>query len=348
MEVSSQLHPCELPGIVRRGSPSGGLLLDTAIDLFLEAGELAGRSPETVLWHRKKLAAFSAFARQMGLVRVSDVTLEHGRAFVRHLIDRDVLYPDHPSRPAVDKPLADTTIAGYVRSLKAWAAWLADEGHTSEHLFRKLKIPKVRRVLKRPLGEAEIRQLLVAVDRSRPEGVRAFALVLLLLDTGIRVSEAVNARLIDLDTKAGTLFVMGKGSKERRVPIGLDTRRALLQYIQQCRPAAASLRDSRIFLTGSGEPLTRDAVEKLFDRLERRSGVRVHPHLMRNTFAVRFLKNGGDAFALQRILGHTSLDTTRIYVELASEDLKEMHRRTSPVDTLNVMGRRRGRPRRSA
>jgi site-specific recombinase XerD len=102
-----------------------------------------------------------------------------------------------------------------------------------------------------------------------------------------------------------------------------------------------------MFLNMAGDPITKDAVEKLMQRLSRRASIpRLHPHLLRHTFAVRYLMNGGDVFTLQKILGHASLEMTRKYIALASGDVKEKHRQYSPVDNLGVIEKKRGRPRR--
>lgn len=102
-----------------------------------------------------------------------------------------------------------------------------------------------------------------------------------------------------------------------------------------------------MFLNMAGDPITQDAVAKFMQRLARRTNLpRLHPHLLRHTFAVRYLMNGGDVFTLQKILGHTSLEMTRKYVTLASGDVKEKHRQSSPVDNLGLIERKRGRPRR--
>lgn len=162
----------------------------------------------------------------------------------------------------------------------------------------------------------------------------------------MRLSELVNLKLDHVDFTLGQLKVFGKGAKERIVPMGLNARRAVLRYKEHARPAAVSAQERNLFLTMAGQPISKESVNKLMQRLARRAGIpRLHPHLLRHTFAVRSLMNGGDVFTLQKILGHTSLEMTRKYVTLASGDVKARHSLSSAVDNLGLAERPRGRPR---
>jgi site-specific recombinase XerD len=121
----------------------------------------------------------------------------------------------------------------------------------------------------------------------------------------------------------------------------------LIRYLEQARPEPVNPAEERVFLTAAGLPISKDSVEKIIQRLAKRTGItRLHPHLFRHTFAIRYLVNGGDVFTLQKILGHASLDMTRKYVTLANADVKEKHILYSPVDHLGLAEYRRGRPRR--
>jgi site-specific recombinase XerD len=196
-----------------------------------------------------------------------------------------------------------------------------------------------------PLSEDEIRRVLVVIPQDTPEGVRNYAIILTFLDCGIRLSELTNLKISDIDFSAGQFKVFGKGAKERIVPMGLTTRRAIIRYLEHYRPQPVNPQESRLFLTVAGDPISKDSVAKLTERLKRRTDIpRLHPHLFRHTFAVRYLVNGGDVFTLQKILGHTTLEMTRKYVTLASGDVKEKHRQYSPVDNLGLAGKQRGRP----
>ncbi len=141
--------------------------------------------------------------------------------------------------------------------------------------------------------------------------------------------------------------MLGKGNKERLVPIGKQVQRCLWRYINCCRPEPALINCGFLFLTGNGRPINKDRVEKIMSYYGEKAGikgVRCSPHTLRHTAAVRFLRNGGDVFSLQRMLGHASLEMTRRYCEMADADVKRAHLIASPVDNLElVMPRRNAR-----
>jgi len=131
--------------------------------------------------------------------------------------------------------------------------------------------------------------------------------------------------------------VWGKGSKERLVPIGAKVQKALWKYMARYRPEPITPRYDQVFLTRDGHPLTKDRLEAIVERYGKKAGitgVRISPHTFRHTMAVTFLRNGGDVFSLQRILGHSQLEVLRGYVNLAQSDISRVHRRNSPADNL--------------
>lgn len=324
------------------------LTLARAKENYLANLTLEGKSPETVVWHNKKLSAFLGFMEADGsAVKVCELSVDDARNFVRSLMERKTKYVQHKFHRETEGSLAPQTIHGFVRSLKTFGSWLAEEGYTPEHIFQRLQPPKVPQILIEPLTEDEIRRLITAISQDTLEGARNYAVLLLFLDTGIRLSELVNLELRHIDFVAGEFKVFGKGAKERIVPMGLNTRRAVLRYKEHARAEPMNANDLHLFLSMAGDPISKDAVEKLTQRLARRAKIpRLHPHLLRHTFAVRYLMNGGDVFTLQKILGHTSLEMTRKYVSLASGDVKEKHRQFGPIDNLGLVEMKRGRPRR--
>jgi len=151
------------------------------------------------------------------------------------------------------------------------------------------------------------------------------------------VSELCNLKRDNLWLDEGMLKVVGKGNKERLIPIGKQVQRLLWRYINRYRPEPAMASYDFLFLTRKGKPLTKDRVEKImtcYGRKAELKGVRCSPHTLRHTAAMKFLRNGGDVFSLQRMLGHVSLEMTRRYCELADIDVKRAHMTASPVDNL--------------
>lgn len=282
--------------------------LGAAADLFAAAKAAEGASPRTLEWYRMITArAVGRFGADRPVDRIGAAEL---RAWLLEL--RATLAPE--------------SIAGYVRGLKAFGNWCAAEELATAVGFRTLRRPKVPRRLIAPFSDGDLQRLLALAEP------RERALVLLMLDTGLRLAEVAALGVGDLRSD-GTIRVLGKGSKERIVPLGTTARRALVRYLatrERVGPA------DPLFVGRYGERLSRRGIHATVARLGRRAGVgtRCSPHTFRHTFARAYLVNGGDVFSLQQILGHTTLDMVRRYVSLTEADLVARHRTASPADRL--------------
>lgn len=160
---------------------------------------------------------------------------------------------------------------------------------------------------------------------------------MMLLDTGLRIGEVARLKTDDLHLDKGIIKVLGKGKKDRFVPIGSNSQKVLQRYLFRYRPRQNDSQNDHVFLSTDGSPLTENSPKLMFARLAHRSGVkRLHAHLCRHTFATKFLINGGDVFSLQQILGHATLEMVSHYVNLASSHVTLQHRRFSPLDRLNL------------
>jgi integrase/recombinase XerC/integrase/recombinase XerD len=224
--------------------------------------------------------------------------------------------------------LAPVSVAGYVRTLRVLGNWLAAEGLANAAALRGLRRPRVPQKVIEPVADHVLRRLLAVAS------VRDRAIVLLMLDTGLRVSEVAGLRLGDLRPD-GTVKVNGKGSIERITPVGSTTRQAIVRYLGQRGPGRP---DDALWLGRKGEISAR-GLQHMLRRLKGRVGVtgRLSPHSLRHTFARSYLVNGGDVFSLQRILGHTSLDMVKRYVALAElEIVRRLHAVASPADRLLI------------
>ena len=171
------------------------------------------------------------------------------------------------------------------------------------------------------------------------EGYRGAVIVLTLLDTGLRINELINLRMENVWLQEGLVKVLGKGNKERLVPIGKQIRQLLWRYITQYRPEPARPNLDNLFLTHDGGPLTKNRLETIIKNLGRKAGlqgVRCSPHTFKHTFCIQFLRNGANLFSLQQMTGHSSLEVLRGYVTLAESDLKIAHQKFSPADNLNL------------
>lgn len=316
----------------------------TLVELFLTTKQTEGKSPKTVSWYREKLLPFADFLANGQPAKLPDLTLDRTRQFVAMLQNKTCRFEDHPRRATVEGGLSAFTVHGYVRTLKAFSTWLFEEGFTSSNVLAKLNRPKLPKVMIEILIMEEVEALLQGINQNCALGSRMLVIVLLLLDTGMRASELCTLTLDNTHVEEGVVKVMGKGRKERIVPICANTKKALLRYLSTWRPVLAQDECATLLVSDAGGEMTYSALLQAIKRLGKRVGVpRLHPHLFRHTFAVRYLMKGGDVMTLQRILGHTTLDVTQMYMHLADADIRLQHSRYSPVDGLNIrFGRKRG------
>lgn len=194
--------------------------------------------------------------------------------------------------------------------------------------------PKLGRPLPKALTEAEVEALLAAPELETPLGLRDRAMLELMYGTGLRVSELVELPAASVNLRQGVLRVMGKGSKERLLPIGEEAQHWLLRYLDASRPLLTRGRQPlALFLSRLGEGMSRQMFWHAVKQLALRAGIpsaRVSPHTLRHAFATHLLNHGADLRALQMLLGHSSLSTTQIYTFVAREGLKRLHSQHHP------------------
>ena len=197
-----------------------------------------------------------------------------------------------------------------------------------------LESPKLGRSLPNALSESEIEALIAAPDVDTPTGLRDRAMVELMYATGLRVSELVQLPTTAVNLRQGVVRVMGKGGKERLVPMGEEAQHWLQRYLDQARPPLANRRDLLpLFISVKGEALSRQQFWWLVKKLAARCGIapaKVSPHRLRHSFATHLLNHGADLRALQMLLGHSRVSTTQIYTFVAREGLKRLHSQHHP------------------
>ena len=298
-----------------------------------------GKSVNTIRWYTDNLRAFQTYLGQHGLpANLDQLNLEVVRNYTIYLQHRP-RFQNHPFTPAQPETLSPKSVQGHIRTLRAFASWLHREGYTDDNRLKKIKVPKAPRTLLEPLTADEIGKILASIGNQTPAAIRNRLIFLTFLDTGLRCSELINVKVADVNFEAGYLKVMGKANKERVVPFGRRLQRELLQYIYHFRPEPISVSVDNVFLTSDGRPLSANMLRLLFSRLAQRSGVRrLHAHLCRHTFALNFITCGGDVFSLQQILGHSSLEMVRNYVNMASQYAVTRSRRFSPLDNVELRG----------
>jgi len=309
--------------------------LERTILGFRLSNEAKGLSNKTVVWYHQNLLRFHKWVQKdLGHpLMIEEVTVDHVRRYFTGLRTDEIAYKKHPFHPAEARPLSPRSILGYYISLSSFFNWAIREEIIRDSPMKNVPRPKVPKFIPDPFKEDEIRALLKAC-KNLPEAssARAIAIILVLLDTGMRLTELLDLRLANLDLELGRAKILGKGAKERYVYFGKSTKRALWRYISLSRPEPKLGKDN-VFLSEDGRQITTRYLAHILNKVSKVAGVsKVHPHRFRRTAAIQFLRNGGNIFALQKLLGHETLDMVRIYVELASDDVSIAHQQASPVD----------------
>lgn len=278
------------------------------VELFLTAREAEGCTLPTLRWHRSCLGRFIDWCDEHAITDPDTLTPHLVRTYIVTLQQSN---------------LNPTSVATYVRSLRALLGFLFAEELMEKNIAAKIKEPKTPRTIKRPLEDAELKAIINACLT-----VRDKAIVTLLFDTGIRSSELCTLTRSKVLLDQRLIIVMGKGQKMRAVPFSVGTSLHLRKYLLEHD-------HEYVFLSRSGNPLTPNGLLQLMMRLAKRAGVEeLYPHLLRHTFATNFLRAGGSTLQLQRILGHETPAMTAHYVNMSTTDLQEAHDAASPLTRL--------------
>jgi site-specific recombinase XerD len=306
------------------------ILLRGVIDEYLQYHDALNHSPKTVRWYSDILLALNTF---LGVdPPLGELTVQRVRAYQSHLRAR---------RKPNDRPLSDETLHDHVRAIKAFLSWLYRESYLLEDVAARVDLPTVGKKDLEVLTDEELARLFQHLPLTDDRSCRNAAVVSLMADCGLRLSEVAGLELDDLRLDEGLIRVLGKGRREEWVPFGAFTGKVLSRYVQHFRPHVTN-GTSALFVNQFGEPLGVEAVKSMFQRLAERTGVeRLHPHLLRHTAATRLLSNGCDLHTVQRILRHRSVTTTTRYLHLLNNDVKEKMRTFSPMDRLQRVARPR-------
>ncbi len=314
--------------------------LAEALQGYRICAQAENKSPRTIEAVCSSVIYLERFLNSNGLTSdVNHIGLAEIRAFILYLQQKRC-YSNHPFSNPQERGLSAVSINSYIRSVRAFWSWMLSEEIISESPFSRLKIPKAPHKVINTFSPAQLKAFLNVIDRSNPSGFRDYVIILTLLDTGLRISELTGLQLNDVQLKEGVLKVMGKGGKQRLIPIGRGVQQLLWRYITITRPQPAKINCDNLFLTHKGMPLDRNRIRSrmaAYGRKASLSGVRCSPHTLRHTAAVSFLRNGGNVFSLQRLLGHSTLMMTRHYCELADVDVLRAHATASPVDNLDIL-----------
>ena len=288
---------------------------DPVIERFLDALWLeAGLSRNTLSAYRSDLEGFSAWLKGSPAQAVRAQLLAYLAECERS-----------GARPR--------TTARLLSSLRRFYRYLLRENLIAEDPTAQLESPKLGRPLPKSLTEEQVEALLGTPDGSAPLGLRDRAMLETLYATGLRVSELVGLTLQQVNLQAGVVKVIGKGNKERLVPLGEEAIESLDRYLSEARSGLLHGRPAdALFPTARGGPMTRQAFWKNIKRYARLAGIEsnLSPHTLRHAFATHLLNHGADLRVVQMLLGHADLSTTQIYTQVARERLKQLHAQHHP------------------
>jgi integrase/recombinase XerD len=287
--------------------------MDPAIDSFL-ALSTTRLAPRTVDAYRRDLADFSAWLDGLP----AEASAEQVAAYLARL--------------RADG-LAATTIARRVAALRSFFRHQVLLGSRPDNPAAELELPRRRRALPKTLSPGEVERLIEAAAGTTPRSLRDRALVELLYGAGLRVSEAVGLERAAIDLEGRLVRTIGKGSKERVVPIGREAAEALRRYLARGRPYLDKRHRPELFLNAQGGALTRAGAFLILKKLAESAGLepeRVHPHLLRHSFATHLLEGGADLRSVQEMLGHADLSTTELYTHVSDRRRRELYFRAHP------------------
>ena len=224
------------------------------------------------------------------------------------------------------------TVARRLAAIRVMLRFFSGEDGKSASILQQLERPKPEQSLPKILSRAQVNQLIASPNPNSPLYLRDVAILELLYASGLRASELCALKLRDLNSSIGIVRVLGKGSKERIVPVGGAARQAIDLYLTECRPKLVRTNDEHLFLSRTGKPLDRIALWMLVEKYGRKSGIlrEVSPHTLRHCFATHLIGGGADLRVVQELLGHSDISTTQIYTHVDQDRLKAVHKKFHP------------------
>jgi integrase/recombinase XerC len=276
-------------------------------------------SPYTIRNYKSDLLDFFRFLKEKKVATLDEVNRQVLRDYLGHLVGRGIV---------------KGSIARKLSAIRSFYRYLMREKLITANPIERISSPKLDRRLPLFLTLNEVKQLLEAPDPSTPQGLRDRALLELLYASGLRVSELTSLELGQINLDSNEIRVWGKGSKERVVLMGEPAAEALRNYFEQGRPKLLTAkRSNAIFLTRYGQRLPARSVQKILEHYTVKAGLkkRVHPHMLRHTFATHMLDGGADLRVVQELLGHEQLSSTQIYTHVTKKQARKVYLAAHPL-----------------
>lgn len=284
--------------------------MSDALTDFMLSRQSMNCTVATLEFYKNTAAVFLFWLEQHGVTEPAQVMAQHIRQYIAEMADRG---------------LKDTTLHAHARAIRTLLRFWHEEGYVAARV--KFDMPRLE---KKRLPVLTVQQLQIIIKSCN---VRDRAVILFMVDSGLRRAELIRLNWSDVDMASGAVHVrQGKGKKDRTSVVGAKTRRALLAYRRTLKDATDN---APLFQTQTGARFVSNGLMQIFNRIKKRTGIHVTPHALRRTFVILSLRNGMDVLHLQALLGHASLDMVYHYAQMVDEDLLQAHRQYSPIDNLN-------------
>ncbi len=294
-------------------------MFDELLDRFINFLRVEkGLSPNTLESYSRDLIGYLRFLKTQGITSVLQTQTDTLYEYLKKLRARD---------------LSSRSQARALSALRSFYRFLQEEGLRTDNPLLPLQSPKPKRTLPKTLSGMEVEKLLDQPRSTSPRGLRDAAMLEVLYAAGLRVSEIISLTLDQLEMESQLIRAMGKGSKERLIPISSLALRRLGEYLASGRKPLLQGRSSPyVFLNHRGRRLTRQGFWKILKQYSRQAGIQrsISPHTLRHSFATHLLEGGADLRSIQTLLGHADISTTQIYTSVTSEHLREVYRRYHP------------------
>lgn len=298
---------------------SGGEDFQICLDMFLKDMTMRNLAYHTKRWYKENLIIIK---RSLETLKYSTAPLHTTEKMLKDVIV-------YCMEQLGNNP---TTINHRIRSMKQFYAFLHKESVIHINPAHSLQKQKGKKEQIKPFTDDELKDLLAQPNKKEFVGFRDYTIMLVLIDTGVRLSELVNMKVTDISLENGKIIVLGKGNKEREVMFQATTREQLRRYLK----IRGTVHHDYLWIAHDDKPLARKTIQDRLKKYGEMAGVkkRVSPHTFRHTCAKMYIIQGGDIFSLQQLLGHSSLEMCRHYVTLWGTDLQNMHRKFSPVESI--------------
>lgn len=304
--------------------------MQTLVEDFLQyLRHERGQAEHTQKTYAALLGKFTTWAATQKLTDWASVELRHLMEFLRH--ERTRPLTDEPQTSA--KRLSSESVYLEIAALRAFYRFAENEKKLPANVAENLSLPRRWKRLPKALSHDEITRLLAPESPATPENLCDQAILELAYASGLRLSELKNLRLEQLHLEAGFINVIGKGNKERVVPVGRQAVEALQHYLKVGRPALVSPKSpANVFLSRRHKPFAAVTLWLRIKNRVRRTGIErnITPHMLRHSFATHLLEHGADLRVIQELLGHATISTTEVYTHVTGSRLRDIHRKFHP------------------